>query len=154
MTFDSFGVHFIVCNAVCGGIISLNGCLWLYVAHLVEGDAYRFRFLTIVKRGPTSASTADPITFSLCLILFVHIRFFLYCFLSFGTPWRSALLLCWGPLFLISRMRLCGFSVSCHWSYSVVSHLDGLQSSLKLVYCIICLCCSFWFLCCAWSKCH
>ena len=36
--FWSFLAHFIVYNAVCGGIFSFYGCCWLCVAQSVEGS--------------------------------------------------------------------------------------------------------------------
>ena len=114
----------IIYDAVCSGIVIFCGCCWV-----VRIGSASWKFW---KRAPTSASVADPITFFIMFDTVCTAPFISLVFWSFGTPWRSSLLLWCGPWVLIIIIYWCGLSVSCCWSDIVVLHLDEMYSSLKI----------------------
>ena len=83
------------------------------------------------KRAPTSASADDPITFYFMFVNLCTSPFDYLFFWSFVIPWRSALLLCYGPWVMISMMNCCVLSVSFIWLDSIFLHLGELYSSLR-----------------------
>ena len=132
--FWSFLAYCIACNFVCGGIVSLRGCIWLCVTHFLEGGMYRVCFLAILKKG------SNFCFWGWYHHIFNYVWYCLYSAVCLSSVFEVLVLneevtSCyavglWG---MISSMRCCGFLVSFHWCDNVVFICMGCTVVWKLV---------------------
>ena len=69
--------------------------------------------------------------FSLCFTVFTS-PFVSLMFWSFRNPRRSAILIWYGRWVMVSRIHLCGLSISSCWRDSIFFLLNGLHSSIRI----------------------